>query len=79
MNTQEAWDYIVENGIATEEELNLITGINGYNLETLNDVCEYRSGESLPEDDEEEEECGHNDQELQDDRTVVCLDCGKEL
>lgn len=38
------WDYLVKNGIATENELQLITCINGYNLETLNDVIYARTG-----------------------------------
>ena len=49
------WDYIILNEIATEEELKLITCINGYNEETLNSVIyartAYHSIEQL-------EECG---------------------
>ena len=37
------WDYIIENGIATEEELQLVTCINGYNEEALNDVIYART------------------------------------
>jgi len=40
----ETWDFILEYGIANEEELQLVTNINGYNLETLNDIIEVRSG-----------------------------------
>lgn len=40
----EIWDFIVETGIANEEELSLITCINGYNKETLNDVIYARTG-----------------------------------
>ena len=51
MNTQEIWDYLIENMIATEEELQLITSINGMNEESLNSVlyCRtaYRSVEQL--------------------------------
>ena len=39
-----AWDYLVDNGIATAEELELITNINGYTVETLNDVVYARTG-----------------------------------
>ena len=39
-----AWDYIVERGIATEAELGLVTSINGYNIDTLNDVIYARTG-----------------------------------
>lgn len=44
MDKSNLWDYIVSNGIATEKELILITGINGYNVETLNDVIFQRTG-----------------------------------
>ncbi len=40
----ELWDWLVDMGIATEEELGLITNINGYSLETLNDVLFARTG-----------------------------------
>ena len=43
-NLSKIWDYLVENGIATEEELQLITCINGYNEEALNDVIYVRTG-----------------------------------
>lgn len=38
------WDYIIENQIATEEELKLVTCINGYNEDTLNSVIYARTG-----------------------------------
>ena len=41
---EETWDFILEYGIANEEELQLVTNINGYNLETLNDIIYVRSG-----------------------------------
>ena len=41
---EELWDYLLEQGIATEEELQLITSINGYNEEALNDVLYCRTG-----------------------------------
>lgn len=40
------WDFLVEYGIATEEELQLVTGINGYSEETLNNIIYYRTGYS---------------------------------
>lgn len=47
------WDYIIENDIASEETLKIITSINGYNIETLNDVLYattgYRSLEQIKE------------------------------
>ena len=41
---EQIWDYLVEIGIATEEELKLVTNINGYNIETLNSVIYARAG-----------------------------------
>lgn len=38
------WDLIVNYDIATEEELQLVTDINGYSIETLNDVIYARTG-----------------------------------
>ena len=46
MNTTKEmiWDYLVENLIATEEEIRLVTCINGYNEEALNDILYARTG-----------------------------------
>ena len=44
MNTSTIWDAIIEYGIATEEELELVTAINGYNSDTLDDVIYVRTG-----------------------------------
>ena len=38
------WDNLIAYEIATEEELQLITSINGYNLEALEDVLYVRTG-----------------------------------
>lgn len=38
------WEWLVDEGIATEEELQLVTDINGYSLETLNDILFARTG-----------------------------------
>jgi hypothetical protein len=38
------WDWLLDMGIATEEELQLVTDINGYSIETLNDVLYARTG-----------------------------------
>ena len=40
----EVWDLLIEYGVATQEELDLITCINGYNIDTLNDVIYARTG-----------------------------------
>lgn len=38
------WDFLEERGIATNDELQLITTINGYNIDSLNDVLYVRTG-----------------------------------
>lgn len=53
------WNDIVDYGIATDEELQLITCINGYNEDALNDVVYVRTGYQnlgsyLGEDEDEE-------------------------
>ena len=54
------WDYLAEQGVATEEELQLVTNINGFTVETLNDVIYARTGYrdyfQLADIEEEEEE-----------------------
>ena len=40
----EVWDLLIEYGVATQEELELITCINGYDIDTLNDVIYVRTG-----------------------------------
>ena len=40
----EVWGLLIEDGIATEKELELVTCINGYNIDTLNDVIYARTG-----------------------------------
>ena len=45
MDISTIWDIIVyEYGIATEEELSLVTAIDGYNEDTLNNVIWVRTG-----------------------------------
>jgi len=41
---EKIWDYLIETGIATDEELKLVTCINGYSEKTLNDVIYARTG-----------------------------------
>lgn len=38
------WDSIIEYGIATEEELKLVTDVAGYTVEVLNAVVYSRTG-----------------------------------
>lgn len=40
----ELWNLIVDNNIATDDELDLISRINGWRLETLEDVLYVRTG-----------------------------------
>jgi hypothetical protein len=32
------WDYLIDNDIAKEETLRIVTSINGYNEKSLNDI-----------------------------------------
>ena len=41
---EEIWDYLLEHGIATEDELQLITDINGWTVETLESVIYSKTG-----------------------------------
>ena len=43
------YDFIVNNELATNEEISLVTNINGYNAETLNNIVWCRSGYHDPE------------------------------
>ena len=43
MTNDEFFDFLVEYGIATEEEILLVSKINGYNEETLNDILYVRT------------------------------------
>ena len=40
----ETFEEIIERGIATESEVELITCINGYDIETLNAIIHARTG-----------------------------------
>lgn len=44
MTLEAMWDFLTEAGIATEEELRLVTAINGYNEEIFCDVLFVRTG-----------------------------------
>lgn len=41
--TDELWDKLIDHNIANEEELKLITQMNGYNEDTLNGVLYART------------------------------------
>lgn len=38
------WDFIVDNNIATEDEVRLVTDINGWNEEAMTDIIYARTG-----------------------------------
>lgn len=38
------WDFIIDNNIATESELQLVTSINGWSEETMNGVIYAKKG-----------------------------------
>lgn len=38
------WDFLINECIATEAELKLVTSINGYNETSLNDILYVRTG-----------------------------------
>lgn len=46
MNSTESkiYDFIVENCIATDAEIQLVTNINGWSVESLNDIIFCRTG-----------------------------------
>ena len=41
---EKIWDYIIDYSIANEDELRLVTSINGYNEDSLNSVLYVRTG-----------------------------------
>lgn len=38
------WDFIIDNNIATEDEVRLVTGINGWSEDTMTDIIYARTG-----------------------------------
>ena len=44
MELEEYWQYLINSGIATEQELQLVTYIIGYSVETLDKVLYVRTG-----------------------------------
>ena len=44
MSLEEYYDYLIENLGVNEETMECITGINGYNEDTLDDVLYYFTG-----------------------------------
>ena len=44
MSLEEYYDYLIENLGINEETIKCVTGINGYNEETLDDILYYFTG-----------------------------------
>ena len=42
--TLDVWHFLLEHNIANEREMILVTKINGYKVETLNDILFARTG-----------------------------------
>ena len=45
MTLEQKMEFLIEHGIATEEEIRLVTCINGWNDESLDDIYYAREGE----------------------------------
>ena len=43
-NIEQVWDLLLQYNIATENEIQLVTTINGYNIEALEDIIYARTG-----------------------------------
>lgn len=46
MTTDQKYEYLINNGICTEEEMQLVTAIAGYNDEVFENILYYRTGEN---------------------------------
>lgn len=40
----ETWDYLIDTGLVSEDALRLLTDINGYSIDTMNDALYAVSG-----------------------------------
>ena len=43
-DVNQVWDYFIESGLFTESELQLVTSLNGFSLDVLNDCLFARYG-----------------------------------
>jgi len=69
------YDYLIDYGIANEDEISLVTNINGINDEALNDILYVRMGyndlyQALDIDDDELDDDELDDDELDDDKDL---------
>lgn len=46
MDREEMWDFLLDYGIATDDEIQLVTSINGYNESSLEAILYTRTGYS---------------------------------
>ncbi len=44
INVNQAYEFLINNEICTEAEADLVTSINGYNVEAINDIIYCRTG-----------------------------------
>lgn len=44
LSAEQAWDYLLESGIASEEELQMATCLCGYSVDTLEKVLDIKTG-----------------------------------
>jgi len=44
MNTEQAYDFLTDFELATKQEINLVTKINGYSMEQLENILYVRTG-----------------------------------
>lgn len=44
MTLEQLYDNLIEHGIATDEEILLVTKINGWNKDSMNDILFVRTG-----------------------------------
>lgn len=44
IETNQAYSFVIDNGICTQDEADLVTSINGYNVEAINDIIYCRTG-----------------------------------
>lgn len=62
------WNELIENGVCSEETLNVVTSINGYTIDTLDDVLYavtgYRSWEQYTGEDEDNDDEDIDEDEL---------------
>lgn len=69
MNARQMAEQLVNDGLATEEEIRLVSDINGYTTETMEDILYARAGvrsfsQLSDEDDEEDYDEDDDDEDI---------------